>query len=91
MEFFLNTLFASMKRNGGKRPGLFDMTFLMTRYKTEHAMVELPTAVRKIVRRSFMLSANYWVSTAAFKMHLNRPQRRGAQRSCSISEWRCGT
>ena len=30
IEFFLGTLFASTKANGGKRPGLFDATFLTT-------------------------------------------------------------
>ena len=49
VEFYLAALFASMKVNGGKRPGLFDAAFLTTRYRTEFAMLELPTVVRRLV------------------------------------------
>ena len=42
IEFFLGTLFASTKANGGSRPGLFDAAFLVTRYRTEFAMLEVP-------------------------------------------------
>ena len=48
IEFFLGTLFASTKEHGG-RPGLFDAAFLMTRYRTEYAMLELPFVVRRVV------------------------------------------
>ena len=48
IEFFLGTLFASAKENGG-RPGLFDAAFLLTRYRSEYAMLELPAVVRHIV------------------------------------------
>jgi quercetin dioxygenase-like cupin family protein len=49
IEFFLGTLFASTKANGGSGPGLFDAAFLVTRYRTEFALVEMPAAVRHIV------------------------------------------
>jgi len=49
VEFYLAALFASMKENGGKRPGLFDAAFLTTRYQTEFAMLELPAALRRFV------------------------------------------
>jgi quercetin dioxygenase-like cupin family protein len=49
VEFFLSTLFASTKANGGTRPGLFDAAFLVTRYRTEFAMLELPAFVRHVV------------------------------------------
>ena len=49
LEFFLSALFASMKANGGGRPGLFDAAFLMTRYRSEHAMLELPAPVRLFI------------------------------------------
>jgi mannose-6-phosphate isomerase-like protein (cupin superfamily) len=49
MEFFLGSLFASVKANGGSRPALFDAAFLMTRYRTEHAMLELPAFVRRVI------------------------------------------
>jgi quercetin dioxygenase-like cupin family protein len=48
IEFFLASLFASTKEHGG-RPGLFDAAFLVTRYRTEFAMLELPAIVRRIV------------------------------------------
>jgi hypothetical protein len=48
-EFFLGTLFASTKANGGTRPGLFDAAFLLTRYRTEFAMLEAPAFVRHVV------------------------------------------
>jgi hypothetical protein len=46
-EFFLGTVFASAKEHGG-RPGIFDAAFIMTRYRTEHAMVEMPSFVRRV-------------------------------------------
>jgi quercetin dioxygenase-like cupin family protein len=49
LEFFLTTLFASTKANGGRRPGLFDAAFLVTRYRNEFALLELPAVVRRIV------------------------------------------
>jgi hypothetical protein len=49
VEFYLAAIFASMKENGGKRPGLFDAAFLTTRYRTEFGMVELPNLVRRFV------------------------------------------
>ena len=45
VEFFLSALFASTKQNGG-RPALFDAAFLMMRYRSEYAMLELPAFVR---------------------------------------------
>ncbi len=48
IEFFLGTLFASTKENGG-RPGLFDAAFLSTRYRTEFKMLEIPAAVDRLV------------------------------------------
>jgi quercetin dioxygenase-like cupin family protein len=49
VEFYLAAMFASMKGNGGKRPGLFDAAFLTTQYRTEFAMLELPTVMRRFV------------------------------------------
>lgn len=48
IEFFLGSLFASLKENGG-RPGPFDAAFLLTRYRTEYAMLEIPAFVRSVV------------------------------------------
>jgi mannose-6-phosphate isomerase-like protein (cupin superfamily) len=49
IEFFLGTLFASVKQNGGGRPGLFDAAFLLTRYRSEYAMLDLPAFVRRFI------------------------------------------
>jgi mannose-6-phosphate isomerase-like protein (cupin superfamily) len=46
-EFYIGTLFASAKANGG-RPGLFDAAFLGMRYRSEFAMLELPAYVRRV-------------------------------------------
>ena len=49
VEYFLTALYASTKRNGGKRPDLFDAAFLSTRYRSEFAMVEIPAPVRGLL------------------------------------------
>jgi quercetin dioxygenase-like cupin family protein len=49
IEFFLTTLFTSTKENGGTRPRLFDAAFLVTRYRSEFALLDLPAAVQNIV------------------------------------------
>jgi uncharacterized cupin superfamily protein len=49
VEYFLTEMFASMRRQGGNRPGLFDVAFLATRYRSEYAMLEIPPAVQRIV------------------------------------------
>ncbi len=48
VEFFLGTLFASASRNGG-RPGLFDAAFLLIRYRSEFALVDMPAVVHRVV------------------------------------------
>ena len=35
--------------SGVKRPGIFDAAFLMTRYRSEFAMLEIPTLVQRVV------------------------------------------
>jgi quercetin dioxygenase-like cupin family protein len=49
IEYFLSELFAATARNGGARPGLFDIAFLATRYRTEFTMIEIPMAVQRVV------------------------------------------
>jgi hypothetical protein len=48
VEFFLGTLFASAKENGG-RPRLFDGAFLIRRYRTEYALLDIPAAAQKVL------------------------------------------
>jgi quercetin dioxygenase-like cupin family protein len=49
IEYFLGEIFASTKRSGGERPNAFDAAFLISRYRTEFAMVEIPAAVQRFV------------------------------------------
>ena len=48
VEFYLETLFSSTKAHGG-RPALFDIAFLLTRFRTEFEMLEMPALVRRAV------------------------------------------
>jgi quercetin dioxygenase-like cupin family protein len=48
IEYFLGATFASVKENGG-RPGIFDAAFLITHFRAEYAMLELPGFVRRVV------------------------------------------
>jgi uncharacterized cupin superfamily protein len=48
IEYFLTALYDSVKRNGG-RPDLFDAAFLITRYRSEFAMREIPAVVQRLV------------------------------------------
>jgi hypothetical protein len=38
-----------VKRNGNGRPDLFDAAFLMTRYQSEYAMLEMPALARRVL------------------------------------------
>jgi len=49
VEYFLTEIFAAAKRGGGGRPDLMDAAFLMTRYRSEFSMVEIPAAVQRFV------------------------------------------
>jgi len=48
VEYFLSAIFASMKRSGRKRPGFFDAAFLLTRYRSEIRMLDVPVVVQKV-------------------------------------------
>jgi quercetin dioxygenase-like cupin family protein len=49
LEYYLTEIFASMRRNGGKRPSLFDAAYLATRYRSEFAIAEIPAPVQRIL------------------------------------------
>jgi quercetin dioxygenase-like cupin family protein len=49
VEYFLTQLYASMRRSGGKRPGLFDTAYLLRRYRDEFGMLEIPAPVQRFV------------------------------------------
>jgi uncharacterized cupin superfamily protein len=48
VEYFLTEFFESTKRNDG-RPDPFDAAFLMTRYRSEFTMVEIPMVLQRLV------------------------------------------
>ena len=48
LEYFLTSVYASVKANGG-RPDAFDGAFLLTRYRSEFAMTSIPAPVRRFV------------------------------------------
>ena len=49
LEYFLTQMYASMRRKGGGRPGLFDGAYLGHRYRSEFEMTEIPTPIRRLV------------------------------------------
>ncbi len=48
-EFFLKALFDSQRTNGGARPSLLDVAFLLRRYRSEFAMLEIPWPVQRFL------------------------------------------
>ena len=48
-EYILSAVFDSMKADKHARPGLFEMAFLLTRYRSELGMPDIPWAVQKFV------------------------------------------
>jgi quercetin dioxygenase-like cupin family protein len=48
-EWFLTQVYASTKANDGTRPGLFDSAFLMTRYRSEFAMTDIPKPITAVL------------------------------------------
>lgn len=47
--YFLGEIFESANRNDGKKPGLIDAAFLITKYKSEFKMDEIPAPVQAIM------------------------------------------
>jgi hypothetical protein len=49
LEYFLTQLFASTRPNGGRRPRLFDAAYLMSRYRSEFGLADIPAPVQRFV------------------------------------------
>lgn len=47
--FFLTALYAAQKKSGSGRPEMFDASYLMTKYKHEYDLPELPSFVKKVI------------------------------------------
>jgi quercetin dioxygenase-like cupin family protein len=49
IEYFLGEIYASMKRSGGERPGLFDAAYLSRRYRSEFELLAVPRPVQRLL------------------------------------------
>jgi quercetin dioxygenase-like cupin family protein len=49
LEYFLTHIYASMRANGGKRPRLFDVAWLLTHFRGEFGMAVPPPAVQRVL------------------------------------------
>lgn len=47
MKYFLEAVFESQRRNGGRRSALMDIAYLPRRYRTEFAMLAIPALVQR--------------------------------------------
>lgn len=47
--YFLSAIFEAQKKSGKPQPDIFDAAFLLTRYKSEYDMLEIPGFVKKVV------------------------------------------
>ncbi|MFN8175996.1 MAG: cupin domain-containing protein [Solirubrobacteraceae bacterium] len=47
-EFLLTALYRSQRERGGGRPGMLDVAFLSTRYRSEMGILDGPAAVRRL-------------------------------------------
>jgi mannose-6-phosphate isomerase-like protein (cupin superfamily) len=70
MEYFLTEIYKSTKENGG-RPGNFDSAYLLTRYKSEFDMYEIPGFVKKVI---FPLVLFFGKMTGKHKKFANAPE-----------------
>ena len=48
-EYLLTALFESTRRNGGRGPDRFEAAFLMTRYRSEFAVLAIPALVQRML------------------------------------------
>lgn len=47
--FFLTALYAAQKKSGSSKPEMFDAAYLMTKYKHEYDLPELPSFVKNVI------------------------------------------
>ena len=55
--YFLSEIFKSSNKNGG-RPGMYDAAFLLNRYKSEFAMLDIPEFIQKLVFPAVLFFGN---------------------------------
>jgi quercetin dioxygenase-like cupin family protein len=49
LEYFLTQVFASTRANGGRRPRLFDAAYLLSRYRSEFGIADIPRPVQRVL------------------------------------------
>jgi quercetin dioxygenase-like cupin family protein len=49
IEYFLTEIFRSVRSSGSHKPSLMDGAYLLTKYKSEFDMAEIPAPVKKII------------------------------------------
>jgi quercetin dioxygenase-like cupin family protein len=49
VEYFLTKIYESTRANGGRRPRMFDAAYLLTRYRSEFGMADIPAPVQRFV------------------------------------------
>lgn len=73
-EYFLASLYDSIKRNGGKRPSVFDAAYLETRYRTEFETFIVPKPVKRVL---FPLIVAIGKATGKYKRYADAPEPLG--------------
>lgn len=70
-EYFLTEIYKAIKTGKNHRPSMMDSAFLLTRYKSEFDMAEIPPFVKKTI-----LPIAYFIGkiTGAFKKFANAPE-----------------
>ena len=56
--YFLSEIYKSINENKGGKPGLYDSAYLMNRYKSEYAITEIPSFIRKFIFPVVLLFGN---------------------------------
>ncbi|RYY90529.1 MAG: cupin domain-containing protein [Chitinophagaceae bacterium] len=49
LVFFLSSIYAAQNKSGSERPEPFDAAYLLTRYRSEFDMPEIPPFVKKVI------------------------------------------
>lgn len=69
-EYFIKQVYMSANKAHDDKPGAFDAAFLLTRYKTEFAILDIPGPVRKLVFPILLLMGKL---TGKFKKFAGAP------------------
>lgn len=69
-EYFIEQVYRSANKAGYDRPGAFDAAFLLTRYKSEFDILEIPRPVKMIVFPLLLILGRL---TGKFSIYKNAP------------------